>query len=464
MRLGVKHQNQFQIVHADFSGGLNTSTSVDGIAENQLARATNVEVDHATGKLKTVAGTIDVLKFENLLGAAYDDINRKLLLFDADKKVYAFDFKANTTSDELGTLSGELYPICTSWEDGLLIASGGKLQYFNGAELVTLNSPTATSVCIQAGRVLVTDTNNLYLSSIGDETNWIEDANIDSSAKFLEIGYKDGGELVCMVSLPSGVLLVKNNRRAYRFNIGFPSWSLVEVSRNVEMSGRLSICAVADSIFTLGRDEVQNIQASNVYGNAKPQNIAILIESEIKKVTENSLVRYVPKLNQIWILNGEAVLMYDLVTQSWYKRQFNSQILDVISVDDEVFVIKPDRVSKLDEKVFHDSEEELTWDFKCKRRISHYDYLLKNTVVSFTPIDMELTSGVISAGKVKVKLSLNENGSSTRRRLISDEEQSNPTVLAQNRNVYRNKFLDIEGRGTSGGIIFNSIVLDVVEI
>ena len=206
MRLGVKHQNQFQIVHADFSGGLNTSTSVDGIAENQLARATNVEVDHATGKLKTVAGTIDVLKFENLLGAAYDDINRKLLLFDADKKVYAFDFKANTTSDELGTLSGELYPICTSWEDGLLIASGGKLQYFNGAELVTLNSPTATSVCIQAGRVLVTDTNNLYLSSIGDETNWIEDANIDSSAKFLEIGYKDGGELVCMVSLPSGVL------------------------------------------------------------------------------------------------------------------------------------------------------------------------------------------------------------------------------------------------------------------
>ena len=59
MRLGVKHQNQFQIVHADFSGGLNTSTSSDGIAENQLARAVNVEVDHATGKLRTVAGTIE---------------------------------------------------------------------------------------------------------------------------------------------------------------------------------------------------------------------------------------------------------------------------------------------------------------------------------------------------------------------------------------------------------------------
>ena len=75
----------------------------------------------------------------------------------------------------------------------------------------------------------------------------------------MEIGYKDGGELISMVSVPSGVFLVKDNRCAYRFNIGFPSWSLVEVSRNVEMSGRLSICAVADSVFTLGRDEVQSL-------------------------------------------------------------------------------------------------------------------------------------------------------------------------------------------------------------
>ena len=337
MRLGVKHQNQFQIVHADFSGGLNTSTSVDGIAENQLARATNVEVDHATGKLKTVAGTIDVLKVENLFGAAYDEINQKFLLVDKAKLVYVFDHKTNALSNAIGVLSGTLYPICTSWEDGLLIASGGKLQYFNGENLLTIeNSPTATSVCVQAGRVLVMDANNLYLSSVGDETNWLEDANIDSSAKFLEVGYKDGGELVSMVSLPSGVILMKNNRRVYRLNIGFPAWSLVEISHNTEVSERLSICAVADLVFVLGRNEVQNIQAANIYGNAKAQNIAILIESEVKKVSKNSLLRYVPKLNQVWILNGEFVLIFDLVTKSWYKRQFNSQILDVISTTSKV--------------------------------------------------------------------------------------------------------------------------------
>lgn len=121
-------------------------------------------------------------------------------------------------------------------------------------------------------------------------------------------------------------------------------------------------------------------------------------------------------------------------------------------------------MSKLDEKIFYDSDEELAWNFKCKRHISHYDFLLKNTTVSFTPLDVELTSGEISAGKVKVNLSLNGSGSSTKRRLIHDEEQECPTVLAQNRNVYRNKFLDVTGRGSSGGIIFNSIILDVVNV
>ncbi|MBR0289410.1 MAG: hypothetical protein IJQ82_10555, partial [Selenomonadaceae bacterium] len=108
MRLGVKHENQFQIVHADFSGGLNTSASVDGIADNQLARAINLEVDHATGKLKTVAGTIDLLKFENLFAGMYDDINQKLLLVNEDKKIFAFDMEEETLSEELGTLSGDL--------------------------------------------------------------------------------------------------------------------------------------------------------------------------------------------------------------------------------------------------------------------------------------------------------------------------------------------------------------------
>ena len=54
MLLSSKHQNQQPVVRRDFSGGLNTTSTVEGIAENQLADVLNMEVDHSTGCLKTV--------------------------------------------------------------------------------------------------------------------------------------------------------------------------------------------------------------------------------------------------------------------------------------------------------------------------------------------------------------------------------------------------------------------------
>lgn len=482
MRLGVKHQNQFQIVHADFSGGLNTSTSSDGIAENQLARATNVEVDHATGKLRTVAGTIDVLKFKDLFAAMYDDINKKLLLVKENRSVYAYDLETETVGNALGVLSGELYPLTASWEDGLLIASGGKLQYFNGQNLLTLkNSPISTAVYVRAGRVLVSDDNNLRYSSVGDEETWTADSNDESIGVFVEAGYKDGGKLIAMVNLSSDVLMIKDNRRVYRLSGDYPDWSMNEVSRNVEASGRLSVCAVSDSVFVLGRNELQNIQTTADYGDVKPQNVATLIEGELQNLPENALLRFIPKLNQLWAISGTVALIFDLVTQSWYKRQFNSPIVDVISVQDEVYIIKPDRVSKLEEKIFYDSGEALTWTFQCKRRISSYEYFLKKVAVSFMPLNKSLYKGQIRAGAVIVELPVRKRKVMSGRRFTFSKGEpifknhepikSNPTpiynlstIVAENVNVYRSKFLDIIGRGSSGGIIFNSVTLDLVEV
>ena len=267
----------------------------DGIAENQLSFAVNVEVDHATGRLKTVAGTTDVWHFPKIFAAAYDEINDKLLLIDEDKKVYAADFETKIISDELGTLSGDLYPITTSWEDGLLIASGGKVQYFNGENFMTIEeSPNATGVYIRAGRVLVTDENNVRYSGVGDETNWTEDTGDDSSSKFVEAGYKDGGKLIGMTNLSSDVLLIKDNRRLYRLSGEYPDWSISEVSRNVEVSGRLSFCSVADSIFILGRNEIQSIQTTSSYGddlNAFAEKTKYCIEAAfecLQELHENS--------------------------------------------------------------------------------------------------------------------------------------------------------------------------------
>lgn len=480
MRLGVKHQNQQPIVRADFSGGLNTTANVDGIKENQLAVAINVEVDHATGRLKTVAGTTDILQFDNIFAAMYDEINHVLLLVKDDKTVYAVNSQLGI-SESLGTLSGNLYPKTASWEDGLLIASGSKLQYFNGAELTTIDSsPNATSVYIRAGRVLVTEENTVRYSGVGDETNWTEDTNDDSSSKFVEAGYKDGGELIGMVNLSTDVLLIKNNRRVYRLSGEFPNWQINEVSRNVDVSGRMSYCAISSSVFILGRNEVQTIQTTADYGDMKPQDVSTLITSEIQKLPTNTFLRYVPPLSQIWAINGKEVLLFDLVTQSWYKREFNSPVVDVITINDNVMIIKHDRVSKLDNATFYDAGEPLNWKWQGQQLLSQNDYLLKRTQVSFTPLDRDLSIGQIRVGAVIVDLPA-INSTATRRRFLTSKGVSiyknteliyknpqpifnRPTTLVESRNVYRNKFLNITGRGSHGGMIFNSIILTIAEV
>lgn len=481
MRLGTKHQNQFQVVRADFSGGLNTSATRDGIAENQLAIATNVEVDHSTGKLKTVAGTVTVMKFRDIFAAMYDAINQKLLVVQNDKEVYALDLETRKYK-RCGTLSGDLYPIATSWEDGLLIASGGKLQYYNGEKLKTLdNSPTATSVYVRAGRILVSDDTSVRYSSVGDEETWLADTDDESSGIFVEAGYKDGGKLLAMVNLSSDVLMIKDNHRVYRLSGEFPDWSMAEVSRNVEVSGRRSICTVADSVYILGRNEVQVLQTTADYGDVKPQNVASLITREIQFLPEDAILRFLPSLGQIWAINGDIALVLDLTTNSWFKRQFNSVVVDVIPVGVDVLVIKPDRVAKLSEFSFADSDKPLSWKWQGQRLISHYDYFLKRTSVSFSPTNI-VHKGNVRVGAVVVDLPVLNNRPITGRRqyffsnsspiyenndpIYENEEPifSLTTIITENRNVFRSKYLDIGGSGDKGGLTFNSITLDLVEV
>lgn len=474
MRLGVKHQNQQSVTFEDFSGGLNTSTSASDIQKNQLSAAVNVEVDHATGRLKTVAGTTDILLFRHIFAAAYDTINNVLLLVKEDKTVYTVDSVWNV-SNSLGELNGELYPACTSWEDGLLIASGGKLQYFNGATLETISdSPDSTGVYVRAGRVLVTDENNVRYSGVGDETNWTEETNDDSSSKFVEAGYKDGGKLIGMINLSSDILLIKDNRRLYRLSGEYPNWQINEVSRNADISGRMSYCAVADSVFILGRNSVQNIQTTADYGDMKLQNVSELITNDIQNLPPNTLLRYVPPLSQIWAISGKSVLMFDLVTNSWYKREFNSPVIDVISIGSDVLIIKQDRISKLDETSFEDAEATLRWKLQTQRLISPHDFFLKRVQAIMLLHNYLFGEGQFRIGAVVMALPgqhrllyppylfIFENLEP-----IYENEQpifSCPTMITEKRNVYRSKFLDIAGYGSIGCITFSSIILDVAEV
>ena len=493
MKLGSKHQQQ-TIVLSDFSGGLNTIATVEGIGANQLFDVTNMEVDQSTGKLRSVSGTKDILKRDGISGCMHDSINNRMLII-CNRKVY-YD------NVEIGELTGDLYPIYTSWESGILIATGGKLQYYNGSELQTIEtSPSkCTSVYIRAGRVIVSCGNEIRYSGIGDEENWTEDSNDQSSSKFVEAGYKDGGNFLGMASLSQYIVIVKDNRRVYRLDGEYPNWTIAELSRNVECTNRLGICSVADAVFILGKNALQTIQINEYGGEMKPASVSNLVQTEIQKLTAESKVRYVAPLNQLWIIGAnEKVLVYDLVLQAWYRRKFNGRIIDVLSVGDEVYIVKEDRISQLDGNIFEDNGIEMEWKFRGRRLISQHEFLLKRTVVSFVPMSEKLYSGEIQVGAIVVGFPIPTRqlrilGNRSRiwknrtkiagvgrgrgvyfselkvrkdQRVVNRNREkifSRRTIMKESRNVFRSKYLDIRGAGNAGGIILQEIMLEIAEV
>lgn len=493
MRLGAKHQQQ-SITLSDFSGGLNTIATVEGIGANQLFDVKNMEVDQSTGKLRSVAGTKDAVKRDGISGCMYDRINNRMLII-CNRKVY-YD------NVELGELSGNLYPIYTAWENGILIATGGKLQYYNGSELKTIEtSPSnCSSVYIRAGRVIVSCGNEIRYSGIGDEENWTEDSNDQSSSKFVEAGYKDGGNFLGMASLSQYIVIVKDNRHVYRLDGEYPNWAIAELSRNVECTNRLGICSVADAVFILGKNSLQTIEVNQYGGDMKAASVSNLVQTEIQKLPAESKVRYVAPLNQLWIIGENArILVYDLVFQAWYVREFNGRIIDVISIGDEVFIIKTDRISQLDGTIFEDNGIAMQWKFRGQRLVSQHEFLLKRTVVSFVPMSEKLYSGAIMVGAVIVGFpiptrQLRIMGNRSRiwknrtkiagvgrgrgtyfselkvrkdQRVLNgnrDKIFSRRTIMKESRNVFRSKYLDIRGEGNAGGIILQEIMLEIAEV
>lgn len=153
MNLSAKHQ-QTVITHADFTGGLNTTTVPEMIAENQMADCVNMEFNKTTGALETCCGTATIFQVPddiNIGKVFYDEINNEFLFTDKDSgyiyvsKLVDINKKHQYDRKLVGVLTGKKIPTAVMWDNGLLIASGGSLQYWDGQK-ITLIQPELSSI------------------------------------------------------------------------------------------------------------------------------------------------------------------------------------------------------------------------------------------------------------------------------------------------------------------------------
>ena len=402
MRLSSKHANVRTVRLSDFSGGLNTTDAIENIGENELSTAINVEIRE--GQLRVVAGDVAIYKdaSANFDAILYDSIENEILLTDKTRKVYLLNDDRLTVK---GTLTGTSEVQYAAWEDGMLIASGGKLQYYHGGTLETVTSSpdVCRGVFIKNGRVWTFYEDILKCSAVGDETAWTEKSDDLSAAAWMQVGYKDGGKIVGVCSLSSDTLIFKDNRRAYRLSGMYPNWSLSEIGRQIDCKGYHSCIALGQSTAVLGRDKVQAIRTTDDYGNMQASSVSQKVQQEIKELPQTVRLRYLPKLNQVWLLSGnETFLFFDVNVGSWYTRRYGDAVVDSIEVSGKVYILKSTGLFVLDDTINTDDGVDMLWRIKCKTLIANHNYLLKRINVDTIPLHTNYADEYIRVGHVTI--------------------------------------------------------------
>lgn len=417
MKLSSKHGNERTIEFNSFAGGLHTSTAQEMIAENELAACMNMEACSSTGLLKVVDGCERVFTPPSgvtLQAVIYDKINSVFLVVDTAHKVYTITLAADkpVLSAAIGTLTGTLFPVYIAWENGIILASGGQLQYWNGTALTTLaNSPKmSTFVYAKNGRLITNDLtsgneSNLYFSATGDEETWADQSNVDSSGKWIEVGYKDGSKITAFMAMGQDLAVLKSNRCVYRLTGAYPNWAVDEVSRNVDCSGRQAWYVDGENLYIMGATEIQLLNTGQFYGDIKSQNVADKVSDKLEKATARMM--FVPTLQQVWIpLNDRYILMFDVKLQAFYMRRLEEEdIADVCCAGNDTWIVRPSSIAKIKKHCGYDMESKMQWRFLGKRMVNEMNnYLLKRGNVGITPYFDTLIEGNIRIGAIALPL------------------------------------------------------------
>lgn len=495
MQLSTKHPAGQLVEYADFTGGLNTAISVESIGQNELAVAVNVEIDKATGLLRTSYGFDRVAydsarTFDRLM---HDKAGKTLVVTDTSGNVYRFS-SGNLVL--VGKLTGTSHARCAQWEDGLVIASGGRLQYLHGGTLETISESPArcSGVIVREGRIWTWNAHTIYMSDIGYEHGWKTDTNVASSAQWIEVGYKDTGDIVDLVPTLSTVLVFKDSGYLYRVDGQFPGWSATQIASQVYLDHVGCAVPIGPGIVALGHGKLFSVAPSNEYGEAKAQAMSDKVDREIGRLGADAFLRYVPEENSLWMVSARnLVLVFDISAGAFFYRRYSSAVRDVVCMGKDIYTLREHSLCKQNSNaLLLDEGEAMPWAFECKALASQNYLLLKRIIADTTPLFSGNTvdqrfwvGGAMLKGSVPHEGTLWDKEMWSKSTLLTAPLETEPTgenkfssffsdahayidtpktYRAECRCVERRRCLRVRAEGSGGATIFNRIAMDVAEV
>lgn len=338
---------------SDFSGGMNTAQPPEQIADNEAELIMNYEYDY--NRLRTRGGTSAPLVSvdDNIKSFYYDAATEAYLLFGAgtDK------VKGNiylTYIDEPATLVGQLTgnerPVCCKFDGCIYIASGDKLQYFDYEQLFTVeSSKLCDNVFERLGRLVTTHRgdDNLYYSATGDaksEDAWKEDSNVESSSKWLEVGYKDDGDIITCKPMANDLLVFKTNGRIYSVSGEYPAWNVSQVGeKSYAEDIQKSIEIVGDSVAFITRNGIRSVDTVQTYGNFTMNEIGYKFNKSLTANISNPMCWNAVSKRQLIIRpsnsNKKLLFIYQYNMMAGYELEFPFDIDDMAETSNGIIIL-----------------------------------------------------------------------------------------------------------------------------
>lgn len=338
---------------SDFSGGMNTAQPPEQIADNEAELIMNYEYDY--NRLRTRGGTSAPLVSvdDSIKSFYYDAATEAYLLFGAGTdKVKGNIYLAyiGEPATLVGQLTGNERPVCCKFDGCIYIASGDKLQYFDYEQLFTVeSSKLCDNVFERFGRLVTTHRgdDNLYYSATGDAKSkdaWTDNSNDDSSSKWLEVGYKDDGDIITCKPMANDLLVFKTNGRIYSVSGEYPAWNVSQVGeKSYAEDIQKSIEIVGDSVAFITRNGIRSVDTVQTYGNFTMNEIGYKFNKSLTANISNPMCWNAVSKRQLIIRpsssNKKLLFIYQYNMMAGYELEFPFDIDDMAETSNGIIIL-----------------------------------------------------------------------------------------------------------------------------
>lgn len=265
-------------------GGVDYSVPMQDLDPTKLFVATNLYYDINDGKLKTRPGLVRVtdtaipdlrdVYVETVQGTQY-------VLVTSTTKLYKLVGSSLVEIGALSNTSGTAVTTVAAFIDNLYIASGAKLQKWDGTTLYTdggawsPGAPDCGIVIAKSARLFVNDVDTKDLikaSGVINDTTFAYPDGITFRA-----GWRDGDGVVAMHPLADDLVIFKGpNKRSIHVLKGiYPNWDMVEIVRGSGAIATKAINRVGADVLVLDRDGLNSVSGTIEYGDFRADPVGI---------------------------------------------------------------------------------------------------------------------------------------------------------------------------------------------